>query len=141
MLKGDDFFDEPAEETTAREDEVTALTQALERRARWMEVQLSKLEELHRDINTAAVRAVLSLNDRGWDQSGFLPRNGHSLEHFENLARKQVKSVYHGLSIVEMEKKLERCLDLERGEEAELRKCMDDLIQLKEKALDDWYFD
>ncbi|TFY75620.1 hypothetical protein EWM64_g8393 [Hericium alpestre] len=52
MLKGDDFLEDNGEE--GGKDEVAALTLALERRARWMEVQLSKLEELHRDINTAA---------------------------------------------------------------------------------------
>lgn len=138
MLKGDDFFDEPAEEASAKEDEVTALTQALERRARWMEVQLSKLEELHRDINTAAVRAVLALNDRGWDQSRFLPRDGTSAQRFESLAFKQVKGVTQSLSIAEMEKKLERCQDLEHAAESELRKCMANLVHLKSQALDDW---
>jgi CCR4-NOT transcription complex subunit 4 len=138
MLKGDDFFDEPADEGAGKEDEVTALTQALERRARWMEVQLSKLEELHRDINTAAVRAVLTLNDRGWDQFGFLPRGGNSTRRFDNLVCKQVKGVEQFLSIPEMERKLERCLDFEQGAEIELRKSMDNLIGLKDRALDDW---
>ncbi|KAF8515867.1 hypothetical protein JB92DRAFT_3114583 [Gautieria morchelliformis] len=82
MLKGDDFLDDIGEEG-GKDDEVAALTLALERRARWMEVQLAKLEELHRDINTAAVRAVLTFNDRGWGSAGFVPRAGNSLARFE----------------------------------------------------------
>ncbi len=37
----------------------------VDRRARWMELQLAKLEELHRDVNAAAVRAILHENDSG----------------------------------------------------------------------------
>jgi len=85
MLKGDDFLDETGEDSHGREDEVAALTLALERRARWMEVQLSKLEELHRDINTAAVRAVLAFNDNGWDWQGFLPRVGNTVKRFDSI--------------------------------------------------------
>jgi CCR4-NOT transcription complex subunit 4 len=85
MLKGDDFLDEGGEDGHGKDDEVAALTLALERRARWMEVQLSKLEELHRDINTAAVKAVLSFNDNGWDKHGFLPRLGNTLKRFESI--------------------------------------------------------
>lgn len=85
MLKGDDFLDEAGEDGQGKDDEVAALTLALERRARWMEVQLSKLEELHRDINTAAVKAVLAFNDNGWDKYGFLPRLGNTLERFESI--------------------------------------------------------
>lgn len=84
MLKGDDFLDDAADEG-GREDEVAALTLALERRARWMEVQLAKLEELHRDINMAAVRAVLTYNDRGWDPAGFMPRSDKSLSEIDNI--------------------------------------------------------
>jgi CCR4-NOT transcription complex subunit 4 len=93
MLKGDDFLDDGNEEGTNKEDEVAALTMALERRARWMEVQLSKLEELHRDINMAAVRAVLSFNDNGWDIRGFMPRTGNTLEKFSNLGTVRVGDV------------------------------------------------
>lgn len=85
MLKGDDFLDDGNEDGNNKEDEVAALTMALERRARWMEVQLSKLEELHRDINMAAVRAVLSFNDNGWDAHGFMPRVGNTLHRFDAL--------------------------------------------------------
>src|ERR1700722_344048 len=79
MLKGDDFLDDGGDDGPGKDDEVAALTLALERRARWMEVQLSKLEELHRDINTAAVRAVLTFNDSGWDNHSFMPRVGNTL--------------------------------------------------------------
>lgn len=50
------------------------MTLALERRAKWMKDQLGKLEELHRDINGAAVRAVVALYERGWDRLGNLPK-------------------------------------------------------------------
>ncbi len=85
MLKGDDFLEEAGDDQTVRDDEVVALTLALERRARCMEVQLAKLEELHRDINTAAVRAVLAFNDRGWDTMCVLPRVGNTLKQFDTL--------------------------------------------------------
>lgn len=95
MLKGDDFLDDGSEDQRshagAGKDEVAALTLALERRARWMEVQLSKLEELHRDINTAAVRAVLAFNDSGWDPHGFAPRTGGTLQKFDALGTVQIE--------------------------------------------------
>jgi len=108
MLKGDDFLDDNGEEG-GREDEVAALTLALERRARWMEVQLAKLEELHRDINTAAVRAVLTFNDRGWDPSGFMPRAGQSLAQFETVGMVQGKGkTTHRMTIEELQKAMEK---------------------------------
>ena len=54
-----------ASTTGTGKDEVVALTLALERRASLMEVRYSKLEELHRDINSAAIHAVLAFNDSG----------------------------------------------------------------------------
>lgn len=106
MLKGDDFLDDAGEEGHNKEDEVAALTLALERRARWMEVQLSKLEELHRDINLAAVRAVLSFNDNGWDRSGFLPRIGHTLRRYDGIGVVEDGGVLRPMSVDELEKKL-----------------------------------
>ena len=50
-----------------------------------MEAQLGRLEALHRDINAAAVRAVLAYNDGGWDAARFAPRAGGSLERFDKL--------------------------------------------------------
>ena len=110
MLKGDDLFDDGSEDkshTGAGKDEVAALTLALERRARWMEVQLSKLEELHRDINTAAVRAVLAFNDSGWDLHGFAPRSGGTLEKFDALGVVQTEGgELRPMTADELEKKL-----------------------------------
>jgi CCR4-NOT transcription complex subunit 4 len=106
MLKGDDFLDD-GEDGHAKDDEVAALTLALERRARWMEVQLSKLEELHRDINTAAVRAILSFNDNGWDRHALLPRVGSTLRRFDNIG--MINDAQKGLRAMtadELEKKL-----------------------------------
>ena len=84
MIKAEDVLEDHAEEGN-KHDEVMTLTLALERRARWMEVQLAKLEDLHRDINTAAVRAVLSTNDRGWDSCSFLPKLGDTVAKFNRL--------------------------------------------------------
>lgn len=108
MLKGDDFLDDIGDEG-GKDDEVAALTLALERRARWMEVQLAKLEELHRDINTAAVRAVLTFNDRGWDPAGFMPRAGKSLVQFDALGYVQGKGkIMRQMSLEELERASEK---------------------------------
>ncbi|KAI0303535.1 hypothetical protein B0F90DRAFT_1667392 [Multifurca ochricompacta] len=110
MLKGDDFLDDGSEDRShagAGKDEVAALTLALERRARWMEVQLSKLEELHRDINTAAVRAVLAFNDSGWDPHGFAPRTGGTLQKFDALGMVHTEGgALRPMTADELEKKL-----------------------------------
>ena len=88
------------------EDEVVALTLALERRG-GLEVQRSKLEELHRDINTAAVRAVLAFNDSGWDLHGFAPRSGGTLEKFDALGLVQTEGgELRPMTADELEKKL-----------------------------------
>lgn len=108
MLKGDDFLEDGGEEQVnqGKDDEVAQLTLALERRARWMEVQLSKLEELHRDINTAAVRAVLAFNDNGWDAHGFMPRIGNTLQYFEQMSITEQDGAERDLTAAELEEKL-----------------------------------
>jgi CCR4-NOT transcription complex subunit 4 len=123
MLKGDEFLDEAGDAGQERDDEVAALTLALERRARWMEVQLSKLEELHRDINTAAVRAVLSFNDNGWDKEGFLPRTGDSLRRFDDIAFADEED-YRYLDIEQLEKRLAMTKEAADYAEAEVRESM-----------------
>lgn len=112
MLKGDDFLDDTGDEN-GKDDEVAALTLALEKRARWMEVQLAKLEELHRDINMAAVRAILTVSDRGWDPCGFMHRsnaeaatNGNSLARFDNLGMVQGKEKSRRMTTNELQKVL-----------------------------------
>ncbi|KAF9567576.1 hypothetical protein CPC08DRAFT_703112 [Agrocybe pediades] len=124
MLKGDDFLDD-GEEGPGREDEVAALTLALERRARWMEVQLSKLEELHRDINTAAVRAVLSFNDGGWDRYGFLPRVGNTLHRFDTIGLTVENDQTRFMSIDELEDKLAVAKEAAIFAETEIREAME----------------
>lgn len=124
MLKGDDFLDD-GEDSTGREDEVAALTLALERRARWMEVQLSKLEELHRDINTAAVRAVLSFNDSGWDRHGFLPRIGNTLRRFESIGVVEDQGGIRSMTADELEKKLLVAKEAAIFAETEIREAME----------------
>ncbi|PPQ79577.1 hypothetical protein CVT26_015324 [Gymnopilus dilepis] len=126
MLKGDDFLDE-GEENAGKEDEVAALTLALERRARWMEVQLSKLEELHRDINTAAVRAVLSFNDSGWDRYGFLPRVGNTLRRFENIGLVEEQGGIRPMTADELEKKLLVAREAAIFAETEMREAMENI--------------
>ncbi|KAF8969939.1 hypothetical protein BDZ97DRAFT_1653306 [Flammula alnicola] len=124
MLKGDDFLDD-GEDGPGKEDEVAALTLALERRARWMEVQLSKLEELHRDINTAAVRAVLSFNDSGWDRHGFLPRIGNTLRRFDNIGTVEQNGEMRSMTADELEKKLAVAKEAAIFAETEIREAME----------------
>lgn len=133
MLKGDDFLDDGGDDGQAhvREDEVAALTLALERRARWMEVQLSKLEELHRDINTAAVRAVLSFNDNGWDVRGCLPRVGNTLLRFDTLGVVDEHGLLRMMAADELEKKLVVAKEAAAFAEAELRESMEGLQVLR----------
>ncbi|TFK76573.1 hypothetical protein BDN72DRAFT_954290 [Pluteus cervinus] len=125
MLKGEDFLDDGGEEGQGKEDEVAALTQALERRARWMEVQLSKLEELHRDINTAAVRAVLAFNDNGWDKHHFLPRAGNTLGRFDQIGLTDENGNMRPMSIEELEKKLVVAKEAAVFAEMEMREVME----------------
>ena len=131
MLKGDDFLDDGGDDQNSqgKEDEVAALTLALERRARWMEVQLSKLEELHRDINNAAVRAVLTFNDSGWDVHGTLPKVGKTLERFDKL--KFVAQEDREMTADELEKKLVVAKEAAQFVEAELREVMRSLQGLR----------
>lgn len=131
MLKGDDFLDDGGEDNPAKEDEVAALTLALERRARWMEVQLSKLEELHRDINTAAVRAVLSFNDNGWDKHGFMPRLGNTLRRFDSIGMTQGGGEPRPMTADELEKKLAVAKDAAIFAEAEVREVMENLAGIR----------
>ncbi|EJU05762.1 hypothetical protein DACRYDRAFT_20146 [Dacryopinax primogenitus] len=115
MLRAEDLLDDVQENAEIRDDEVANLTIALEKRARWMEHQLTKLEDLHRDINSAAVRAVLSMNDRGWDPTGSLPRQGDSLSRFDGM-------VY--VCTEEIEEALAASKAAEAAAEAELKQTM-----------------
>ena len=139
MLKGDDFLDDGNEEDSNREDEVAALTMALERRARWMEVQLSKLEELHRDINMAAVRAVLSFNDNGWDVHGFMPRTGNTLEKFSNLGVIREGDEVRLMTVEELEKKLVVAREAAVFAETEVKEMMTKLQELQPEGHDEYY--
>lgn len=133
MLKGDDFLEDGGEEPAnqGKDDEVAQLTLALERRARWMEVQLSKLEELHRDINTAAVRAVLAFNDNGWDPHGFMPRLGNTLRYFERMGIVEEKNgVSRPMTVEELENSLAIATLDEEEAEAVLKESMRSLQAL-----------
>lgn len=131
MLKGDDFLDEGGEESQGKDDEVAALTLALERRARWMEVQLSKLEELHRDINTAAVRAVLAFNDSGWDRHGFMPRVGNTLRRFDKMGLVEENGAARAMTADELEKKLAVAREAAVFAETEVREMMEHMQAFK----------
>lgn len=131
MLKGDDFLDDGDDNSPGKEDEVAALTLALERRARWMEVQLSKLEELHRDINTAAVRAVLSFNDSGWDRYAFMPRVGNTLRRFDNIGMIVGEDEPRNMTADELEDKLAVAREAAVFAEAEVREVMEKMAAIR----------
>lgn len=131
MLKGDDFLDDGGENSPGKEDEVAALTLALERRARWMEVQLSKLEELHRDINTAAVRAVLSFNDNGWDRYAFMPRIGNTLRRFDSIGMVAGPDGPRPMTADELEDKLAVAREAAVFAEAEVREVMEKMAAIR----------
>ncbi|KAJ7684585.1 hypothetical protein DFH06DRAFT_1156041 [Mycena polygramma] len=128
MLKGGDYDNNLDD---SKDNNVEALTLALERRARWMEVQLSKLEELHRDINTAAVRAVLSFNDNGWDRHGFLPRVGNTLRRFDSIGLVEEDGVTRSMSADELEKKLVVAKEAAVFAETEVRELMERMHSIK----------
>ncbi|KAF8191416.1 hypothetical protein K438DRAFT_1720796 [Mycena galopus ATCC 62051] len=128
MLKGGDYDNNLDD---SKDNNVEALTLALERRARWMEVQLSKLEELHRDINTAAVRAVLSFNDNGWDRQGFLPRVGNTLRRFDSIGLVDEDGVTRSMSADELEKKLVVAKEGALAAETEVRELMEKMHSIK----------
>ena len=137
MLKGDDFLDDTGDDAAGKEDEVAALTLALERRARWMEVQLSKLEELHRDINTAAVRAVLAFNDSGWDRHVFMPRIGNTLKRFDSIGMVERDGKPGLMTADELEKKLVVAKEAAVFAETELREAMEKIQGVRPVEVDD----
>ncbi|KAJ7460978.1 hypothetical protein B0H11DRAFT_159342 [Mycena galericulata] len=128
MLKGGDYDNNLDD---SKDNNVEALTLALERRARWMEVQLSKLEELHRDINTAAVRAVLSFNDNGWDRHGFMPRVGNTLRRFDSIGLVEEDGVTRSMTADELEKKLVVAKEAAVFAETEVRELMEKMHSIK----------
>jgi CCR4-NOT transcription complex subunit 4 len=128
MLKGGDYDNNLDD---SKDNNVEALTLALERRARWMEVQLSKLEELHRDINTAAVRAVLSFNDNGWDRHAFLPRVGNTLRRFDSIGLVEEDGVTRSMTADELEKKLVVAKEAAVFAETEVRELMEKMHSIK----------
>ncbi|KAH0830320.1 hypothetical protein J3R83DRAFT_1690 [Lanmaoa asiatica] len=138
MLKGDDFLDDTGDDTAGKEDEVAALTLALERRARWMEVQLSKLEELHRDINTAAVRAVLAFNDSGWDRHAFMPRIGNTLKRFHDIGMVERDGELRPMSADELERRLAVARGAAVVAETDLRMAMEMMQGVRPVEVDDF---
>ncbi|CAE6516714.1 unnamed protein product [Rhizoctonia solani] len=124
MLKAEEFLEENTDDLPNwRDDDVTVLTQALEKRARWMEIQLVKLEELHRDINTSAVRSVLDQNDRGWGPRAREPR-GESLAAFEQLGYFEESGIKRVMTIAELEVALVEAKEREMVAETELKEAI-----------------
>ena len=106
-------------------------TSAMDKRAKWMEVQLAKLEELHRDVNTAAARAILATNDRGWDIRGCLPHIGNTLARFEHLGHIDEGGKTRRMTPEEVEKKLIVGKEAAVFAETELREAMQSVIAQK----------
>jgi CCR4-NOT transcription complex subunit 4 len=67
---------------------------------------VSKLEELHHDINSASTRAVLTVNDRGWDCASFLPRAGNTAAAYEMLGKYVTGGEVKTMDVVQLEKQL-----------------------------------
>jgi CCR4-NOT transcription complex subunit 4 len=107
-----------------RTEGVTALTDALSKRARWMEAQLAKLESLHHDVNSAAVRVVMYFNDRGWDHAGKLPRPGDALVNFDALGSVKEGSGTRKMTANELKAALASSLQEEAQLEAKLREAI-----------------
>lgn len=130
MIRSGEFMEEDGLDAAAaaaeaafdsRTDDVAALTDALSKRARWMEAQLIKLESLHHDVNSAAVRVVMYFNDRGWDRLGQLPRSGHALARFDALGTVKEGDSSRKMSVEELESALAESLREEAEREAKLR--------------------
>ncbi|KAG8914247.1 transcriptional repressor general negative regulator of transcription subunit 4 [Tulasnella sp. 417] len=125
ILKAEDFMAEGTHIQFDQDSDVETLTLALEKRAKWMKTQLTKLEELHRDINSAAVRAVLSLNDRGWDARTILNKSTGSLERFEQLGTVLGEGgAVRGMSLAELTEALKEARRQESEVEMQLKEMM-----------------
>ena len=111
--------------------EVDPPTPTMDKRARWMEVQLAKLEELHRDVNKAAINAILAKNDYGWDPSGFLPHIGNTRTRFDQLGHVNENGTMRPMTIEELEKKLVVAKEAVVFAETELRESMQALQALR----------
>ncbi|KAI5119088.1 hypothetical protein M0805_004861 [Coniferiporia weirii] len=106
-------------------------TPTMDKRAKWMEIQLAKLEELHRDVNAAAVRAILASNDRGWDARGFLPHAGNTLARFEQSGLVEEDGQMRPMTLDELEKKLVVAREVAVFAETEMREAMQAMQALK----------
>ncbi|KAG8977833.1 transcriptional repressor general negative regulator of transcription subunit 4 [Tulasnella sp. 425] len=125
ILKAEDFMADGTHVSLDQDSDVETLTLALEKRAKWMKTQLTKLEELHRDINSAAVRAVLSLNDRGWDARTILNKSTGTLERFEELGTVQVEGgAPRGMTLAELAEALKEARMQESEVEMQLKEVM-----------------
>jgi CCR4-NOT transcription complex subunit 4 len=107
-----------------RTDDVAALTDALSKRARWMEAQLVKLESLHHDVNLAAVRVVMYFNDRGWDHAGKLPRSVDALARFDATGNVNEGNDTRRMTVRELEAAWAWSLQEEARVEAKLREAI-----------------
>ena len=106
-------------------------TPTMDKRAKWMEIQLAKLEELHREVNSAAIRTILATNDQGRDRKGILPSVNHTLARFESLGIVDESGVLRRMSMEELEKKLVVAKEAAVFAETELREAMEAMLTHK----------
>ncbi|KAJ7072720.1 hypothetical protein C8F01DRAFT_1076618 [Mycena amicta] len=83
------------------------------------------------NINTAAVRAVLSFNDSGWDRFGFLPRVGSTLRRFDSIGIVEEDGVARNMTADELEKKLIVAQEAAVFAETEVRELMEKLSAIR----------
>lgn len=106
-------------------------TPTMDKRAKWMEIQLAKLEELHREVNSAAIRTILATNDQGRDRKGILPAVNHTLARFEGLGIVDENGTLRRMSMEELEKKLVVAREAAVFAETELREAMEAMLTHK----------
>lgn len=85
---------------------------------------VAKLEELHHDINSASTRAVLTVNDRGWDCASFLPRAGNTAAAYEMLGKYVKDGKVETMDLSRLEKQLAITQKEVQTTSEELRKAM-----------------
>lgn len=123
-LVHDDLPEDAEDDEDLDTESLEPLTPTVDKRAKWMEIQLAKLEELHREVNLAAVRTILASNDQGWDPHGFLPHVGNTLARFDQLGMVDEGGHKRPMTSEELEKKLVVAKEAAVFAEAELREAM-----------------
>ncbi|KAG8904962.1 transcriptional repressor general negative regulator of transcription subunit 4 [Tulasnella sp. 403] len=131
----DDSLIEGIEDLPDQDSDIAALTSAMERRGRYLKIQLDKLEGLQHDINRAAVRAILALNDRAWDFRDVLPTGDGSLERFERLGEvKTATGEWRSMTVTELEAELVMAKTRQAEVEAELSSVLPNATSTRKRA-------